>query len=94
MLEPGALKLHIRLFCNIIKCKILDEANEEQIEPICILFNSTLNIEFVYVILEGIVKFSKMNFETEDQINGMFEIQTAETIARREKNGDVILEIK
>ena len=29
-------------------------------EPINMLFNSTLNIEFVYVILEGIVKFSKM----------------------------------
>ena len=26
------------------------------------LLNSTLNIEFVYVMLEGIVKFSKMTF--------------------------------
>ena len=34
------------------------------------LFNSTLNIEFVYVILEGIGKFSKMTFATMDNDNG------------------------
>ena len=30
------------------------------------MFNSTLNIEFVYVILEGIGKFSRMSFATMD----------------------------
>ena len=36
------------------------EPEGESTEPINMLFNSTLNIEFVYVILEGIVKFSQM----------------------------------
>ena len=34
----------------------------KELEPIRMLLNSTLNIEFVYVMLEGIVKFSKMTF--------------------------------
>lgn len=35
-------------------------------EPINLLFNSTLNIELVYVILEGIVKFSRMGMNDLD----------------------------
>ena len=66
MLEPGSMKLHLRLLSKILRCRI-KEAEDEAVEPICILFNSTLNIEFVYVTLEGIVKFSRMNFSADER---------------------------
>ena len=78
MLEPGALELHIRLLRRLLKCKKVDAAEEEEIriEPISILFNSTLNIEFVYVILDGIVKFSQMNFASLDQDKDVFNLES------------------
>jgi len=33
-----------------------------------VLFNSTVNIEFVYVILEGIVKFSRMRMRSSSSL--------------------------
>ena len=64
MAEPGSLKMHLKLLWRLVSCRhIKDEDNDDvKISPIRILFNSTLNIEFVYVILEGIVNFSKMSF--------------------------------
>ena len=94
ILEPGTLNLHIRLFRNLIKCKNLDEADEEKVEPISILFNSTLNIEFVYVILEGIVKFSRINFKAENSSYDVFEFESVSNSQLRDDNGDVTLEIK
>ena len=64
----------------------------EKIEPIKILLNSTLNIEFVYVILEGIVKFSKMNFSTKENQHQSEENEAL--TATRKVNGDVTLEIR
>ena len=62
MIEPGILKLHVRLFLKLARCRFKEADEEEIVEPISILLNSTLNIEFVYVILEGIVNFSRINF--------------------------------
>lgn len=61
MFEPGTFKLYCRLLRRFVSCtkKALEE---EDLKPIRMLLDSTLNIEFVYVILEGIVKFSKYNF--------------------------------
>ena len=69
MLEPGSLQLYSSLFRKLVTCRRNDNDGLEKIEPIRILLNSTLNIEIVYVILEGIVKASKMNFEHNDQIS-------------------------
>ena len=57
MLEPGQFRLHLGLAQKLFCCKT-DVLIEEKIEPINLHFNSTLNIEFVYVILDGIIKFS------------------------------------
>lgn len=46
----------------------MNSAVQQEIEPINLLFNSTLNIEFVYVILEGIVKFSKLSFDSDETL--------------------------
>ena len=62
MIEPGIFKLHVRLFLKLVRCRFKEADEEEIVEPISILLNSTLNIEFVYVILEGIVNFSRINF--------------------------------
>ena len=65
MLEPGMLRIHLGLLKKLFRCMFTGEPDDEEemdIEPINMLFNSTLNIEFVYVILEGIVTFSKMSF--------------------------------
>mmetsp|Transcript_13980 Transcript_13980/g.19068 ORF Transcript_13980/g.19068 Transcript_13980/m.19068 type:complete len:292 (-) Transcript_13980:1034-1909(-) len=64
MLEPGSLAVHLKLFKRLIRCK-WDSEECEAIEPINMLFNSTLNIEFVYVILEGIVKLSALSLTVE-----------------------------
>ena len=56
MIEPGNFKLYCQLFRRLISCKE-QSLEEEKIQPIRMLLDSTLNIEFVYVILEGIVKF-------------------------------------
>lgn len=58
LLEPKSFHMYVRLAKNILTCKLKqDEDSACKTEPIRILFNSTLNIEFVYVLLEGIVKF-------------------------------------
>ena len=62
MIEPGIFQLHLRLFKKLVRCRFKEADEEEIVEPISILLNSTLNIEFVYVILEGIVNFSRINF--------------------------------
>ena len=65
MLEPGMLRIHLGLLKKLFSCMFTGEPDDEEeidIEPINMLFNSTLNIEFVYVILEGIVTFSKLSF--------------------------------
>ena len=50
----------------------MNSAVQKEIEPINLLFNSTLNIEFVYVILEGIVKFSKLSFDSDERLETEF----------------------
>ena len=65
MLEPGSFKLHYMLLKKTIMCKRDQLKDLKEKRPIRILLNSTLNIEVVYVILEGIVQFSKMNFSDE-----------------------------
>lgn len=66
ILEPGAFRLHMSLAKKMFGFGA-DESVEDKIEPINLHFNSTLNIEFVYVILEGIVKFSHIdNDDMED----------------------------
>lgn len=38
------------------------DVEEEKLEPVTVLFNSSLSVELVYVILEGIYQFSLINF--------------------------------
>ena len=71
MLEPGSFRLHLRLLKKLFGCQSNNGTNADdqaEIEPINMLFNSTVNIEFVYVILEGIVKFSSMSFKSDNSI--------------------------
>ena len=65
MLEPGSINLHFMLLKKTIMCKRDELKHLKEAKPIRILLNSTLNIEIVYVILEGIVQFSKMNFSAD-----------------------------
>lgn len=73
----------------------------EGLEPICILLNSTLNIEFVYVILEGIVNFSRMSFKPDAEVlRSEFDFPAeGEEMPRKytavhEEDGDVTIEMK
>ena len=70
MLEPGSFRLHLRLLKKLFGCQNngTNADDQAEIEPINMLFNSTVNIEFVYVILEGIVKFSSMSFKSDNSI--------------------------
>lgn len=78
MIEPGSFKMHRSLMSSLIrrlKCQKRQE-DEVEVEHIDILLDSTLNVEFVYVILEGIVKFSKKTFAMDisvDSDNHFFE---------------------
>ena len=62
--EPGSIRCYWSLFTRLVKCERERPAVDQ--EPINMLFNSTLNIEFVYVILEGIVKLSKQTLDDAD----------------------------
>ena len=70
ILEPGSFKLHISNLRRVFCCRS-NSTRRDCMEPINLLFNSTLNIEFVYVILEGIVKFSRMGMNDLDGNNEM-----------------------
>ena len=61
MCEPGSVRCYVSLLKRLVMCD-RDRPAAKQ-EPINMLFNSTLNIEFVYVILEGIVKLSKQTLD-------------------------------
>ena len=67
-------------------CRCKDSDEIETIEPIRVLLNSTLNVEFVYVLLDGIVQFSKLNFAHGS--SGSEDIHVV-----NEQNGDVTLKI-
>ena len=65
LLEPGSFRVHMQLIQRLLTCKIYDREGES-IEPINVMLDSTLNIEFVYVILEGIVKICCMRLDGHD----------------------------
>ena len=65
LIEPGALQVYLALIKRLFTCRFSDP-EEKSIEPINVSLHSTLNIEFVYVILEGIVKISRMNLDGND----------------------------
>ncbi len=52
---------------------------KKEMEPMSLLLNSTLNAEFVYIILEGISQFSLLNFVghglTQEQIRRFWEMK-------------------
>lgn len=55
MLEPGSLSIHRDLMRELFNCRNSEPKESCCIAPINMLFNSTMNIELVYVILEGLV---------------------------------------
>jgi len=87
LLEPGSFNLNKLLFRKLFSCRKKLEMEEEEVEPIRMLLDSTLNIEFVYVILEGIVKFSKMTFAIDTSLE-------EEQLVFVERGRDVELEMK
>ena len=62
LIEPGSLKVHMNLARRLLCCRF-KEKEEESIESINVRLDSTLNIEFVYVILEGIIKIARMRID-------------------------------
>ena len=68
--EPGSRMMYWRMLKNLFTCS--KDVKEEKAAQVNMLFNSTLNIEFVYVVLEGIVKFSKVTFAMDQSTDADF----------------------
>ena len=74
MFEPAFFKIIYNNFLKLIKNEDEEiisrpslrsaslEYGKDQLEPMSMIFNSALNAEFVYVILEGISQFSLLNY--------------------------------
>lgn len=93
LVEPGQLSFYLMLLKKIFTCKQVEDYDIESYKEINILLNSTLNVEIVFVMLEGIVNCSKVNLKNEDDQSQITEETQPDFTQVRINGNDVTLKI-